>query len=180
MSAYRAIVAMTRDGVIGKDGKIPWHYPGDLRRFKELTVGTTVVMGRLTWESLPPKVRPLPDRNNIVVCSPEHFPKVTSWLGVPDAPARAVFTCRSVAAAVAIHEAHGGGPLWFIGGARIYADAIARADLDFINAAIVPDDVAKGPGVVCFPELRAEEFTYVEASHPYEEKLLHRVYRRKS
>jgi dihydrofolate reductase len=47
------IVAMSPERVIGLDGKIPWRHPGDQRRFKRLTVGTTIVMGRKTWESLP-------------------------------------------------------------------------------------------------------------------------------
>jgi dihydrofolate reductase len=53
--------------VIGRDGGIPWRLPEDQSRFKELTMGRTVVMGRLTWESLPAKVRPLPGRENVVL-----------------------------------------------------------------------------------------------------------------
>jgi dihydrofolate reductase len=61
------IWAQSPSGVIGRAGGIPWRLPEDLARFKELTIGHTVVMGRLTWESLPPKVRPLPGRRNVVV-----------------------------------------------------------------------------------------------------------------
>ena len=61
------IWAQSPSGVIGRAGGIPWRLPEDLARFKELTMGHTVVMGRLTWESLPPKVRPLPGRLNVVV-----------------------------------------------------------------------------------------------------------------
>lgn len=61
------IVAAAQNGVIGKDGKLPWHLPDDLRRFKELTMGHTLIMGRKTFESLPPKVRPLPGRTTIVL-----------------------------------------------------------------------------------------------------------------
>jgi dihydrofolate reductase len=61
------IWAQSTSGVIGRDGGIPWRLPEDQTRFKELTMGHTVVMGRLTWESLPPKVRPLPGRRNVVV-----------------------------------------------------------------------------------------------------------------
>jgi dihydrofolate reductase len=53
--------------VIGKDNALPWHLPADLRHFKALTTGHTVIMGRKTWESLPEKFRPLPGRRNIVV-----------------------------------------------------------------------------------------------------------------
>ena len=61
------LAATSPDMVIGRDGGIPWHYPGDLRRFKRLTLGHTVVMGRRTWESLPG--RPLPGRRNLVLTS---------------------------------------------------------------------------------------------------------------
>jgi dihydrofolate reductase len=59
------ILAAAENGVIGKDGAIPWHISDDLKRFKALTLGKTVVMGRKTWDSLPRK--PLPGRHNIVV-----------------------------------------------------------------------------------------------------------------
>jgi dihydrofolate reductase len=61
------IWAQSTSGVIGRDGGIPWRLPEDLARFKELTMGHTVVMGRRTWESLPAKVRPLPGRENVVL-----------------------------------------------------------------------------------------------------------------
>ncbi len=59
--------AQARDGAIGRDNSIPWRVPEDMARFKELTVGHPVIMGRKTWDSLPPKFRPLPGRTNIVV-----------------------------------------------------------------------------------------------------------------
>ena len=61
------IWAQTGAGVIGRNGTIPWRLPEDLARFKQLTMGHTVVMGRLTWESLPSTVRPLPGRRNVVL-----------------------------------------------------------------------------------------------------------------
>jgi dihydrofolate reductase len=61
------IWAQSTSGVIGRDGGIPWRLPEDQARFKLLTMGHTVVMGRLTWESLPAKVRPLPGRKNVVL-----------------------------------------------------------------------------------------------------------------
>lgn len=61
------IWAQSTSGVIGRDGGIPWRLPEDLARFKELTMGHTVVMGRRTWESLPAAVRPLPGRKNVVL-----------------------------------------------------------------------------------------------------------------
>jgi dihydrofolate reductase len=61
------IWAQSPSGVIGRDGGIPWRLPEDLARFKDLTMGHTVVMGRRTWESLPASVRPLPGRKNVVL-----------------------------------------------------------------------------------------------------------------
>jgi len=61
------IWAQSTSGVIGRDGGIPWSLPEDLARFKQLTMGHTVVMGRRTWESLPVRVRPLPRRRNVVL-----------------------------------------------------------------------------------------------------------------
>ncbi len=65
MSMISYVVAVSRNGVIGREGTLPWHIPSDLKRFKEITMGKPVVMGRKTWESLPRK--PLPGRRNIVV-----------------------------------------------------------------------------------------------------------------
>jgi dihydrofolate reductase len=67
MTMVGLIWAQSSSGVIGRDGVIPWRLPEDQARFKELTMGHTVVMGRLTWESLPAKVRPLPGRRNVVL-----------------------------------------------------------------------------------------------------------------
>ena len=61
------IWAQSTSGVIGRDGAIPWSLPEDLARFKRLTMGHTVVMGRRTWESLPARFRPLPGRRNVVL-----------------------------------------------------------------------------------------------------------------
>src|SRR3989339_1546089 len=61
------IVGMTKTGVIGKDNKLPWHIPDDLQNFKLLTEGKVVIMGRKTFESLPKKFRPLPNRHNMII-----------------------------------------------------------------------------------------------------------------
>ena len=59
--------AQTSTGIIGRDGTLPWHIPEDLAHFRELTRGHPVIMGRATWASLPPRFRPLPGRDNIVL-----------------------------------------------------------------------------------------------------------------
>ncbi len=67
MTTVGLIWAQSTSGIIGRDGGIPWRLPEDQARFKDITMGRTVVMGRLTWESLPERVRPLPGRKNVVV-----------------------------------------------------------------------------------------------------------------
>ena len=67
------IYARARNGVIGKQGQLPWHLPEDLAHFKRTTLGQPVVMGRVTWESLPEKFRPLPGRINVVVSRQTSF-----------------------------------------------------------------------------------------------------------
>ena len=102
------IWAQSTSGVIGRDGGIPWRLPEDQARFKELTVGHSVVMGRLTWESLPAKVRPLPGRRNVVVTR--------------DADYRA-----HGATVVGDLEDALDSDTWIIGGAQIYALALPVA-----------------------------------------------------
>jgi dihydrofolate reductase len=71
VSIVSLIVAMADNGVIGKDGALPWHIPEDMRRFKALTIGKPCIMGRKTWDSLPRK--PLPGRKNIIVTRDRAF-----------------------------------------------------------------------------------------------------------
>lgn len=108
------IAAVASNGAIGKDGKLPWHLPEDLKRFRELTTGTVVVMGRKTWESLPEKFRPLPKRTNIVITHQGGY-------AVPEGVR--VFT--NIADALA---AFADQPVMVIGGAQIYAEAMPFAD----------------------------------------------------
>ena len=72
------IYARARNGVIGVKGDLPWHLPEDLAHFKAITQGCPVIMGRKTWDSLPPRFRPLPGRRNIVVT------RQAQWQAVAD------------------------------------------------------------------------------------------------
>lgn len=91
------VVAVARNGVIGREGGLPWHISSDLKRFKEITMGKPVIMGRKTWESLPRK--PLPGRRNIVITQQKGYvaegadvaeSPEAALLMVPDAPEVAV------------------------------------------------------------------------------------------
>jgi dihydrofolate reductase len=100
-----AIWAQSADGVIGRDGTLPWHLPEDLARFRRVTNGAAVIMGRSTWDSLPDRFRPLPGRDNIVL----------SRAGVDLPGATVVGGIAEALAAVAGQDA------WVIGGAQVYA-----------------------------------------------------------
>ena len=71
MSRVAFVVAVSRNGVIGRDGGLPWHISTDLKRFKAITMGKPLIMGRKTWESLPKK--PLPGRPNIVITRQKNY-----------------------------------------------------------------------------------------------------------
>lgn len=110
------IVAVARDGAIGKDGDLLWHLSGDLKRFKALTTGHAVVMGRKTWESLPR--RPLPGRTNIVITRNPAF----------EAPG--AVTVNSLPEAVSAAEKAEGdvGDIFIIGGSSVYEAFLPMAD----------------------------------------------------
>jgi dihydrofolate reductase len=103
------IWAQSPSGVIGRAGGIPWRLPEDLARFKELTMGHTVVMGRLTWESLPAKVRPLPGRRNVVVTR------------------QADFMADGATVVGGLDEVPADDQTWVIGGGQIYTLALPFA-----------------------------------------------------
>jgi dihydrofolate reductase len=105
------IWAQDHNGGIGKDGNLPWHISEDLKNFKRLTSGSTILMGRNTWESLP--VRPLPERRNIVLSSKE----------VPD-----VEYYTSVEECIETLDGDGTEKLFVIGGSTVYRNFIHRAD----------------------------------------------------
>jgi dihydrofolate reductase len=118
MSEIVLVVAVADNGVIGKDGAIPWHISEDLKRFKALTTGHTVVMGRKTWDSLPRK--PLPGRINVVVT------RQTDW------------QADGAVAATSLEQAlvNASGTVMVIGGAEIYEHTLplaARIELTEIH-----------------------------------------------
>lgn len=105
------IWAQSANGAIGADGGLPWRVPEDMKRFRDLTMGGTVVMGRATWESLPARFRPLPGRRNVVVTRDSTY----------DAPGAEVVT--SLDEAMTIDD-----DIWVGGGGQIYVAALGRAD----------------------------------------------------
>jgi len=130
----KAIVAMTRDRVIGKNNKIPWHLPGEQKWFKEATMGHSILMGRKTFESIG---RPLPGRRNLVVTRAGNFAgiDVIHDLNKFDPT---------------LHEVNGR-EIFVIGGAEIYEALLDRCDT--IYATIVKKEY---PGDAYFPEFESQ------------------------
>lgn len=117
-----------RDGAIGYKGDLPWHLPEDMRHFKELTVSHPVIMGRRTWESIQPKFRPLPNRDNIVI---SHDPQYV-------APGATVVESLDDALDLARQEAIPDDGLdrseiWIIGGAQVFEKALPLADKAYVT-----------------------------------------------
>ena len=127
------IWAQSANGVIGNGGTLPWHLPEDLARFRAVTLGSTVVMGRATWDALPERFRPLPHRRNVVLT------RQPDWEG-PGA-----LVARSPGQALA---AAGSQDIWVIGGASVFAAFIENAaHLDVtVLADVFPGD-AMAPAI---------------------------------
>jgi len=153
--AVSIIVAMTRDRVIGNKGTIPWHIREEAEHFRELTTGNTVIMGRNTWESLPEKFRPLPDRLNIIV---------STSLGEQ----KGAIVCKTVSEAVVKAAYAGKGETFCIGGAQLYMAMLPMAEV--MHVSWVKGNFA---GDAHFPEIdfsqweqkqtrEYEKFTYVK------------------
>lgn len=128
------IAAVSPSRVLGIDGQMPWHYPADLRHFRRTTLGSTVVMGRRTFESL--GERPLDGRENFVVTLREYE------------NVRTFGTVRAALDAACTK-------VWVIGGERVFVDALPFADR--IELTFVPDD-PHGEDVARFPELDPREW----------------------
>jgi len=111
------IFARAANGVIGRDGTLPWHLPEDMAHFKHMTAGCPVIMGRKTWDSLPPKFRPLPGRTNLVITRQvfwkENGAQPTSSMR------ESLLFCEQMEPVPA--------EVWIIGGAQIYAQALPLA-----------------------------------------------------
>ncbi|MFP4471601.1 MAG: dihydrofolate reductase [Bacteroidales bacterium] len=141
------IVAIAENHAIGKDNRLLWHISEDLKRFKRLTSGHTVIMGRNTWLSLP--TRPLPNRLNIVIT---------------DHPEDCFESCEMVDSIdAALGKCNPGEECFVMGGASIYRQMMPMADKLYITR------VHKAfEGDTFFPEIPTGEWTMVESEGPHE------------
>lgn len=165
MSRVVLVVAVARNGVIGRGGGLPWHISSDLKRFKQITMGNPVIMGRKTWESLPS--RPLAGRSNIVISR------------APAYSAPGAQMARDADDALALAETENPAEIAVIGGGEIYRLFFDRAGRIYLTE--IDQDVE---GDTVFPKLAAGDWqeTSREAhergpkdSHAFTLKVLDRI-----
>jgi dihydrofolate reductase len=136
------IVARANNGVIGSDNDLPWYLPADLKRFKELTTGTTVVMGRKTYDSIVARLgHALPNRRNVVLTRQN--------ISLPDAD-----VIHSIDAIATL------GDVFIIGGAQVY-----QSTIDMVDTLYVTDVDATIDGDASFPTLDATAWREVSREH---------------
>lgn len=158
------IVAAAENGVIGRDGALPWRLPDDLKRFKQLTLGHPIIMGRKTWESIG---RPLPGRLNIVVTRQQAY---------------AADGCRVVASlqeALAVAREAGTGRAFVIGGADLYTLALPLADSIYFTRVL-----AEVEGDTRLPHIPWQDFEQAgveshEADERHEHAYVFEIWRRR-
>lgn len=139
MAEIVIIVAVAKNRVIGKDNQLVWSHPADMAHFKTLTAGHTVLMGRKTWESLPPRFRPLPGRRNIVISRQADYAAPGAELA------------NSLESGLALAAADE--TVFIIGGADIYRQSLPLADrLEITEVELSPE------GDSWFPEIPAAEW----------------------
>lgn len=155
------VVAVARNGVIGRDGDLPWRLPSDLKRFKQLTLGKPVLMGRKTWDSIG---KPLPGRPNIVITRDTTF--CAHGAAVVSSLDEGLDAARREAEKLGVDE------VCVIGGGQIYAQAFDRADI--LHVTRVEADVE---GDTRFPDIDPAIFEKVaEEPIPQGEKDSHAMH----
>ena len=155
------VVAVSANGVIGRDGDLPWRLSTDLKRFKALTIGKPVIMGRKTWASIG---RPLPGRANIVISRSADF--AAQGAIVAHSLQDALAAARREASATGADE------ICVIGGGEIYRQAIGVADILHVT-----EVQAEVEGDTRFPDIDPEVFYKVfEEDLPQGEKDSHAMH----
>jgi dihydrofolate reductase len=147
------IVAAAENGIIGRGGALPWRLSDDLRKFKQLTMSRTIIMGRRTWESIG---RALPGRRTMVVSrSPDFRTNVDG-----------VATTTSLDQALKITEAAGDEEAFIVGGAELYRESLSRANRLYLTRVC-----AAVEGDTSFPEIEWNNWQLVESEdHDADEK----------
>lgn len=155
------IAATDRHGLLGYDGRIPWKNSTDLKRFKELTSGSTVIMGRKTFDSIG---KPLPNRTNLVVSS--DFQRFKDLLG---------FGPQTLDEAVSI-ASDLNKPIWIIGGAQIYSQGFAFADFLDLTEIDISCEIKDLNLTTYFPPIPNNFKLVKEEQNSNDALLVHRFY----
>ena len=157
MSRVSIVVAFGHDRVIGKDNRLLWHIPDDLKRFKRLTAGHPVVMGRKTFESIVAVIgKPLPERTNIVIT------RDSVWQYPGAQAAHSLDEALELAS-----QAPGADEIFIGGGGELYAQALPRVDKLYLT--LIDDDQE---GDSFFPPYE-DEFTHIVSEESHEHNGLH-------
>lgn len=152
------IAALTSEGIIGKEGALPWNLSEDMAHFKLVTAGNTVIMGRKTWDSIPSKHKPLPNRHNIVIS--RNMPLKNN-----------IEVCSDMNQAIAKAKSYGK-EIFVIGGAQIYSLALSQASRMILSH--IHKDYE---GDTFFPKFNKEEWNITNIEE-YKEFTLHQYTRR--
>jgi dihydrofolate reductase len=144
MTIISLVVAASRNGVIGKNGGLPWHISSDLKLFKQITMGKPVIMGRKTWDSLPRK--PLPGRRNIVISRKA------------DQPLEGAEFVRGIDEALASAQADHPPEIAVIGGGEIY-----RLFWPLANQVYLTEVDLDVEGDTFFPKINSDEWDLLES-----------------
>jgi dihydrofolate reductase len=154
------IAAVSKNGVIGLNGTIPWNYPEDMKHFRKTTANSTVIMGRKTFESIG---RPLPKRRNIVISRTNvEVEGIETFSSMKEALESPLFSSSL------------NGDRWLIGGASIYEEGMQYADE--IHLTLTPDIITTS-NVVKFPWVSPQQFA-VRELRPLEDgsQLMYAIY----
>ena len=150
MKNISLIVAVSQNGVIGKDNKLAWHLPDDMKYFSNMTKYHTVIMGRKNWESIPNKFRPLPDRKNIVITRNKNFKD------------NEAIVVNSIEEAIEISRSSEDEEIFIIGGGEIY-----KLGLSYVDKLYITEIYAEVEGNTFFPEWHKEKWKEISrVSHP--------------
>jgi len=149
------LVAVSRNGVIGRDNQLLWRLPDDLKRFKQLTLGNPIIMGRKTFESIG---KPLPGRTSIIITRK------------PDYTAKGTLVVHSLEEAIAIAQKHHSEEAFIIGGGEIYRQAQEK---DLVHRLYLTRVLSDSEGDTFFEildeekwQLTSEEFHPADERHP--------------
>jgi dihydrofolate reductase len=164
------IAAVTKNGVIGVDGELPFDYPADMQHFKKMTLNSIVVMGRKTFEGIG---RPLPKRENVVISK---FGKELGQLNIPGIKAFSSIDKFLENEKLILRDSQK--DIWFIGGASIYQEAMKH--VNEIHLTITPDEELS-KNAVRFPWVNPDIFTLYDMKQlvPDDDTLKYVIYKRK-